>query len=153
MFWLVQDYRNHMNSFYEVLFWDHWLRNIHSWCCEALCMKGSTEDKVFLVYTSLAVLLYVGWNDVWQQCFSALTSLRRTPGNTWWWLSLWLWRAFFFFIPCRCFFMRPQWGWWLGPVPQGHTSCWNTTSDAGHTAPTQPVRATHLFLVCACLGW
>lgn len=42
--------------------------------------------------------------------------------------------------------MRPQWGWWLEPVPQGHTSCWSTTSDAGRTAPTQLVGNT--VLVC-----
>lgn len=44
------------------------------------------------------------------------------------------------FVCFRCFFMRPQWGSWQEPVRQEHTSCWSTTSDAGHTAPIQLVR-------------
>lgn len=126
-FWLVQHSENHMNCFVLwVSVWDHRRGNVHSQCG---CMKGSTEGGICLVCICiLASVLYVGRNGVRASDFFCSNI-----------------NILFFFVACRCFFMRPQWGWWLEPVPQGHTSCWSTTSDAGRTAPTQPVRRGKLI--------
>lgn len=108
---------------------------------------GVVQENVWKA--SLKVDLYIripcsilcgGWNDASKLVF---IWSNFTESNTW--------KIFMVtncgpdFFSCRCFFMRPQWGWWLVPVPHAHTSCWSTTSGAGHTAPTQPVRSLNWF--------
>lgn len=55
-------------SFYEVLLWDRWWRNSHSWCCEVLCTEWKAEYVLYCTYISSSVLC-VEWNDARQVRF------------------------------------------------------------------------------------
>lgn len=94
----------------------------HSCCCKALCIK-TLWDTCHIVLSLFQVHLYV------------------INMSVHWYRHILVYKLLIFF-KSRCFFMRPQWDWWLGRVLQGHTSCWITASDAGHTMPTPPVWKT-----------